>query len=93
MAKRTLVRCLVVLLGCIIAASRIIAAVHARKEWRRWAIVDPSVADLYRGDYWVECAATGAGHSSDIRRLLAAASPPVSTGVGCGLTRACGREH
>ena len=30
------------------------AAAQAWRDWHRWAVSDPSAADLYRTDFWVE---------------------------------------
>jgi hypothetical protein len=43
-----------VLLGGFLAGSRLVAAAQAWRDWHRWAVSDPSAADLYRTDFWVE---------------------------------------
>ena len=30
------------------------AAAQAWRDWHRWAVSDPSAADLYRTEFWVE---------------------------------------
>jgi hypothetical protein len=31
-----------------------VAAAQAWRDWHRWAVSDPSAADLYRTEFWVE---------------------------------------
>jgi hypothetical protein len=51
---RTLTRYGLVLLGGYLAGSRLVAAALAWREWHQLAVSDPSAADLYRTDFWVE---------------------------------------
>jgi hypothetical protein len=42
------IRYLVVLVGGIVAGGRVVEAIAAWREWRRWMTSDPSGADAYR---------------------------------------------
>ena len=53
MNVRTLARYAVVLLAGFIAGSQLVGAVQAWRDWHRWAIADPSAADLYRTNFWI----------------------------------------
>jgi hypothetical protein len=49
-----LTRHALVLLGGFLAGSRLVDAAGAWREWHRWAVADPSAADLYRANFWFD---------------------------------------
>jgi hypothetical protein len=49
-----LTRHVLVLLGGFLAGSRLVDAARAWQEWHRWAVADPSAADLYRTNFWLD---------------------------------------
>jgi hypothetical protein len=53
MEVRTLTRYAVVLVAGFIAGGQLVGAAQAWREWHRWAISDPSAADLYRTNFWI----------------------------------------
>ena len=74
MRIRNLTRSALVLLGGLLAGSRMVDAVRAWREWQRWAVSDPSAADLYRTNFWIDVglaavAIAGAGLVSWLLRL------------------------
>src|SRR5258705_2250011 len=54
MQLRTLARYGLVLFGGLLAGRRSVDALHAWRGWHRWALADPSAADLYRTNFWVD---------------------------------------
>jgi hypothetical protein len=54
--RKTLIRHALVLLGGFITGSRLIDAVENWRLWHEWAVSDPSAADLYRTNFWVDVA-------------------------------------
>ena len=56
MRIRKLTRSALVLVGGLLAGSRMVDAVCAWREWQRWAVSDPSAADLYRTNFWIDVA-------------------------------------
>lgn len=53
---RNLVRLALVLLAGFLAGDKLVAAVADWREWHRWAVADPSAADLYRTNFWFDIA-------------------------------------
>jgi hypothetical protein len=51
---RALIRYAVGLAAGVLAGGRLVEAAHAWREWHELATTDPSAADLYRTDFWVE---------------------------------------
>ncbi len=51
---KTIVRYALVLFGGFLAGSRLVDAVDNWREWHEWALADPSAADLYRTNFWVD---------------------------------------
>lgn len=45
-----------VLFGGFCAGAYIMDAAYAWREWHRWAVADPSAADLYRTDFRINIA-------------------------------------
>ena len=72
MKVRTVARYAVVLVAGFIAGGQLVGAVQAWQEWHRWAIADPSAADLYRTNFWISVtiAALSLGLGWLIFRLL-----------------------
>ncbi len=85
MTVRILTRCGLVLFGGFIAGSRLVDAARAWREWRRWAIADPSAADLYRTDFWISV--TIAVLTVSLTGLIFWAAPSERGRGDCGLTR------
>jgi hypothetical protein len=54
MQTKSVVRHLLVLLGGFIVGSRLIDAVENWRQWHEWAVSDPSAADLYRTNFWID---------------------------------------
>lgn len=59
MRTRSLTRRALVLLGGLLAGSRLVDAGRAGREWHRWAVADPSAADVYRTDFWMDVVLAG----------------------------------
>lgn len=59
MQLRTLARYGLVVFGGLLAGRRSVDALHAWREWHRWALTDPSAADLYRTNFWVDVVILG----------------------------------
>ena len=54
MQLRTLARYGLVVFGGLLAGRRSVDALRTWREWHRWALTDPSAADLYRTNFWVD---------------------------------------
>jgi hypothetical protein len=54
MRIRTLARHGLVLFGGFLAGSRLVDATQAWREWHQWSVTDPSAADLYRTNFWID---------------------------------------
>ena len=54
MRIRNRTRSALVLLGGLLAGSRLVDAARAWRAWQRWAVSDPSAADLYRTNFWID---------------------------------------
>jgi hypothetical protein len=54
MRTRTVVRYCVALVGGLIACNQVLAASQAWHDWHAWVVTDPSLADFYRTDFWVD---------------------------------------
>ena len=54
MQTRTVVRYCVALVGGLIAGNQLLAARQAWRNWHAWVVSDPSLADFYRTDFWVD---------------------------------------
>jgi hypothetical protein len=54
MQPRILARYGLVFFGGLLAGSRCVDAAHAWRAWHRWSLADPSAADLYRTNFWVD---------------------------------------
>jgi hypothetical protein len=54
---RTIARYGISLIGVIFAADRVRDAVWSWRQWRRWAVDDPSAADFFRTEFWIATAA------------------------------------
>jgi len=48
-----------VLVGGFVAGSRVVSAIDNWREWHRWAVLDPSGAELYRTNFWFDLATAG----------------------------------
>ena len=55
---RTIVRYAVALVGGFLAGNQLLAARGAWRGWHQWAISDPSLADFYRTDFWIDVGTT-----------------------------------
>jgi hypothetical protein len=53
---KTVVRFVLLLLGGFFAGSRLVEAADNWRDWHRWAVADPSAADLYRTSFWIDVA-------------------------------------
>jgi hypothetical protein len=51
---RSFLRYAFVLLGGSLAGTRVVDAARSWREWHRWAVTDPSAADLYRTDFMLD---------------------------------------
>ena len=56
---RTAVRYALVLLGGFLAGGRGVAAIHAWREWHAWDTSDPSLADFFRTEFWLQLVFAG----------------------------------
>ncbi|HYC32269.1 MAG TPA: hypothetical protein VEB59_08270 [Gemmatimonadales bacterium] len=54
-----LIRYLLVLLGGFVAGGRAVAAIDAWREWHAWETSDPSLADSFRTEFWLQLTLTG----------------------------------
>jgi hypothetical protein len=54
MQTRTVVRHGIAVVGALLAGNRLLAAHRAWKAWQEWAVGDPSLADFYRTDFWLD---------------------------------------
>jgi hypothetical protein len=54
MQIKTILRHALVFLGAFLGGSRLFDAVDNWREWHEWAVADPSAADLYRTNFWVD---------------------------------------
>ena len=83
MQIRNLARYGLVLFGGFLAGSRLVDAAHAWHEWHRWSAADPSAADLYRTNFWIDVVVVALilGIASLIYRLLRPSSDTVDTGA------------
>jgi hypothetical protein len=54
MQTKSIVRHALVLLGGFIVGSRLIDTVENWRRWHEWAVSDPSAADLYRTNFWID---------------------------------------
>ena len=57
---RSAVRYGCVAAGGFLAGNGIVSALTNWREWHRWAGDDPSVADLYRTNFWFDLASSAA---------------------------------
>jgi hypothetical protein len=53
---RRVIRYALVLLGGFLAGGRMVAAIHAWREWHAWEGSDPSLADFFRTEFWLQVA-------------------------------------
>jgi hypothetical protein len=51
---RALARYGLVLVGGFLAAPLLVDAVNAWREWHGLSVADPSAADLYRTNFWID---------------------------------------
>jgi len=79
------VRYCVALVGGLIAGNQLLAARQAWRDWHAWVVSDPSLADFYRTDFWVDVvtaalsvavAASSSGSSAHTPGLAARARWP-----------------
>lgn len=72
MGIRSVIRYGCVLAGGFLAGSRVVSAIRNWREWHRWAVLDPSAADLYRTNFWFDLATAGIaiGLAAVLYRLL-----------------------
>ena len=56
---RTAIRYALVLLGGILAGARVMAAIQAWREWHAWETSDPSLADFFRTEFWLQLVFAG----------------------------------
>ena len=68
--------------GCVLVAgylagTGVVSALTNWREWHRWAVDDPSVADLYRTNFWFDLASSAAAIAlaALLFHLLRPASP------------------
>ena len=50
---RLLARWATILTGGIAAGNQLLYAANAWSDWHRWAVEDPSAADLYETNFWI----------------------------------------
>jgi hypothetical protein len=72
MRIKTIIRHALALVGGFLAGTRLIDAVKDWRQWHEWAVVDPSAADLYRTNFWLDVtfAIAIVGITALISRLL-----------------------
>jgi hypothetical protein len=56
MKIKTVVRYSLVLVGGFFTGSRLVDALDNWREWHQWAVADPSGADFYRSNFWIDVA-------------------------------------
>jgi hypothetical protein len=54
MLTRMGVRYGILLVGCLWGGNQLLAAYRAWKAWHEWATGDPSLADFYRTEFWLD---------------------------------------
>ena len=72
------IRYLLVLLGGFLGGGRLVAAVHAWREWHAWETSDPSLADFFRTEFWLQLTFAGITLAATfvVFRILRPPGPP-----------------